>query len=56
MDATVLLTKGNKVILGIEGERDLGGREEEEEKMGASSDMGGDGAEIQRVKNLKVGV
>ena len=31
----------------------MGGREEGEGKEGASSDMGGDREEIQRVRNLK---
>jgi hypothetical protein len=35
------------------GERDLGGREEGGGKRVASSYMGGDGGEIQRIGNLK---
>ena len=40
--------------LKVEEERDLGGREEAEGKGGASSYIGGDGGEVQRVRNLKV--
>jgi hypothetical protein len=40
----------------VEGDRYLGGRGEGEGKRGASSDMGGDGGEVQRVRNLKVGM
>ena len=53
MEATVLLSRGKKIILGGRGEGDLGGREEGKEKKGPSSDIGGDGGEVQRVRNLK---
>ena len=54
-DWLILLGKENN-LWEVEGERDLGGREEGEERRVASSDMGGDGGEVQRVRNLKVGV
>lgn len=40
----------------VDEERDLRGREEGEDKRGASSDIGGDWGEVQRVKNLKGGM
>lgn len=55
--ATVLLRSRKKIInlSEVEGERDMGGREEGAGK-GGSSNMGGDGGEVQRVRNLKGGV
>jgi hypothetical protein len=43
---------GENNLWEVEGERDLGGREDRE----VSSDMGEDGGEVQRVRNFKVGV
>jgi hypothetical protein len=40
VDASVLLRTGNKIIMGVKGGRDLGGREEREgKKRGAGSGM-----------------
>jgi hypothetical protein len=62
VDATVLLSRGKRIILDYsKGERDLVERRKEGEKGGGgrkgdSSHMGGDGGEVQRVRNLKVNV
>jgi hypothetical protein len=51
-----LLSTGKKIILEVEGERDLRERERVEGKMGASSDRGSKGGVVQRVGDLKRGV
>ena len=48
--------RGENNLWEVEGEKDLGGSEEGEKKCGASSDRGEDGGEVQKVRNLKVGV
>jgi hypothetical protein len=47
-----ILERGTKYSWEIDGERDLGWREEGEEKRGAGSGMGGDRDAIQRIRNL----
>ena len=46
------LEGGTKYSWEVEGRGDLGGREEEEGEREAGSGMGGDGDDIQRVRNL----
>ena len=53
MDATVLLRQGKKMILGSRGKERSGRERGGGGKKGTSSDMGENGEEVQRVRNLK---
>jgi hypothetical protein len=53
MDATVLLRRGKKIILGISAREESEREREGMENVGTESGMGGDAGEIERVKNLK---
>jgi hypothetical protein len=56
IDASVLLRRGNKIIMVLEGRTNLGGRQEVEGKRGTVSYEGGDWGEVQRVRKLNRGV
>jgi hypothetical protein len=57
VDAIVLLLRrGKKIISGKYRKRGIGREKGGVGKKGCSSDMGRDEGEVQRVKNLKVGV
>ena len=56
MDATVLLRRGKKIILGSRGREESGREKGGGGQRGVVSDKGGDRGEVQRVSNLKGGV
>ena len=56
VDAIVLLIRGKRIISGSRGREGSEREREGEGKKRTSSDMGEDGGEVQRVRNLKVGV
>jgi hypothetical protein len=56
VDATGLLRRGKKIILRSRGREGPGREREGGGKRKAGSDTGGDGGEVQSVRNLKGGV
>jgi hypothetical protein len=56
VDAKLLLRRGKKIILGSRGSEGSERKRREGGKWRGSSDTGGDGEEVQRVRNLKGGM
>ena len=56
MNATVLLRRGKQRMFGSRRREGSGRERRVGGKGGSGSDMGGDGGEVQRVRNLKVGM